>query len=188
MKITQKELKELVVYDPETGLLFWKPRELKWFTNEGKRSQEDIQKQWNNRYAWEQAFAIKQENGYLIGGLFKQNFYTHRVIWFYMTGEWPKHDIDHINGIRNDNRWSNLREATRSENLKNQKKRFDNKTGQTGVHFRKNKNDYIAFIHANGKRIHLCVTSSFDEACRVRKQAEIDYNYHENHGRVMNDS
>ena len=60
---------------------------------------------------------------------------SHRLAWFYMTGEWPKNHIDHVNGLEGDNRWCNLREATNSENMLNRKMNKNNKTGVKGVSF-----------------------------------------------------
>ena len=62
-------------------------------------------------------------------------YMSHRLAWFYMTGEWPKNRIDHVNGLEGDNRWCNLREATNSENMLNRKMNKNNKTGVKGVSF-----------------------------------------------------
>jgi hypothetical protein len=64
-------------------------------------------------------------NGYLAVSYYNKHVYVHRLIWLMVTGEYPKADIDHINRIRTDNRWVNLRDVTRSENLLNKtKKRY----------------------------------------------------------------
>ena len=60
-------------------------------------------------------------------------YYAHRLAWFYCTGEFPKHEIDHKNGITDANQWLNLREATRSQNQHNTSLRSDNTSGYKGV-------------------------------------------------------
>ena len=67
--------------------------------------------------------------GYFHGIIFNRLYHVHRVIWFYMTGNFPKDQIDHINHIRNDNRWINLREASIQENDKNRSKAINNISG-----------------------------------------------------------
>lgn len=49
----------------------------------------------------------------------RQIFLLHRLAWFYMTGEWPKNSVDHINGKRDDTRWVNLRDVTHRTNILN---------------------------------------------------------------------
>ena len=76
---------------------------------------------------------------------------AHRIIWLWMTGEWPKHQIDHVDGTKTNNRWSNLREATQSQNQQNAKRRSDNKSGFKGVHWNKRAGKWHAKIKISGK-------------------------------------
>jgi hypothetical protein len=71
--------------------------------------------------------------GYLDIRIDGRLYRAHRLAWLYMTGEWPKSEIDHINGIPADNRFCNLREATRSQNIANERKHVDNTSGFKGV-------------------------------------------------------
>lgn len=84
---------------------------------------------------------------------------AHRLAWLWMTGCWPWHEIDHINGKRADNRWSNLREATHSQNSANRSLRADNKCGLKGVSWHPQRRKYVASIFVNNKQIYL---GSFD--------------------------
>ncbi len=101
-------LRQLLRYEPDTGKLFWLYRP-------------DGLKKWNTRYADKEAFTCTDAYGYRIGNLQKVGLKAHRVIWAMVHGEWPEHDIDHINGCRSDNRLVNLRHATRAQNLSNQR-------------------------------------------------------------------
>jgi hypothetical protein len=80
---------------------------------------------------------------------------AHRLAYLYMTGEWPKDQIDHINMDKNDNRWGNLRAATRSQNMANTRARTDNISGFKGVVWMKRQHEWAARIGVNGKQIHL---------------------------------
>ena len=81
--------------------------------------------------------------------------------------------VDHINWDKSDNRKSNLRVATKSENNTNIKKKSNNTTGYTGVTLNKHTNHYIARISKNGKRISLGTFEKFEDAVRARHEAEI---------------
>lgn len=83
------------------------------------------------------------------------HYKVHRIIWLYMTGEWPKAFIDHVNGDGLDNRWANLREATIAENAKNRRLNRNNTSGFKGVSFAKRANKYTAQVTANRKRVCL---------------------------------
>lgn len=76
---------------------------------------------------------------------------AHRWAWKLMTGEWPAGQIDHINGVRDDNRWSNLRLATPAQNAQNCGKRAENKSGFKGVSWDKTAEKWVAQISINGK-------------------------------------
>lgn len=73
-------------------------------------------------------------NGYLYAGVDGKRYRCHRLAWLYQMGAWPENDIDHINGVRDDNRWENLRHVTRSENMQNQHRaKSNNISGFLGV-------------------------------------------------------
>ena len=105
----------------------------------------------------------KRPNGYLVVALRlkgkKVNLYLHRLIWFWMTGAWPASEIDHINGVRDDNRWENLREATVSQNRRNSGARRDSHAKLKGVKTRTESPSirvrFIAAISVNKKTIQL---------------------------------
>lgn len=137
MELTQEIVRELLDYDPETGLLTWKERDVKWFVD-GKRTAKQSCFVWNKLYMGKQALTSFNNDGYKLGSVLKIQVQAHRLIWLYMTGEWPEY-IDHINGIRDDNRWENLREVSSLGNNRNKGVRNDNKSGYRGVHKVKNR-------------------------------------------------
>ena len=85
----------------------------------------------------------------------RKKYYAHRLAWLYMTGDWPKYDIDHINGNGMDNRWANLRDVPTMVNCQNQKKanRANKSTGLLGSH--KCGRYFTATIQVKGKPIYL---------------------------------
>jgi len=116
-------------------------------------------------------------------------FKAHRLAWLYMTGKWPEKDIDHINHNPTDNRWENLRPINDKENSKNKKLQPNNKSGFNGVHFQEyNRNDktyryWIAQIGLNNEIIYLGSFKNKEGAIQARKEANIKYGFHENHGK-----
>ncbi len=164
--ITQSELKELLDYDPETGVFIWKKK----VANRVKIG--DI------------AGCLDISTGYIVFMIKGKRYRAHRLAWFYIYGEWPKDQIDHINHVRDDNRIVNLREVTRQENLKNASLSKNNKSDVTGVHWYKANKEWRAQIMVNGKYIHLGYFNDKHDAAMTRKEAEIKYEYHENHGGV----
>lgn len=81
-----------------------------------------------------------------------KQYLLHRLAWFYMTGAWPESDLDHINGVRDDNRWENLRLASRSQNNSNTRLRSNNSTGVKGLSFDRRRGKYMASICSKGTR------------------------------------
>ena len=93
-------------------------------------------------------------NGYIRIIVNKKTYKAHRLAWLYMTGKMPTKVIDHINGIRNDNRFCNLREVSIQQNAQNiRKARADNKSGYLGVNVDKGK--FAASIKVNGRKKYL---------------------------------
>jgi hypothetical protein len=112
------------------------------------------------RFTWKVArtnkIKVGDEAGCLIGGYRIINvgyidYRAHQLAWLFSYGEWPSKDIDHINGVRDDNRIANLRLATPTENARNQRKGKRNTSGFKGVSFCKKTQKWSAHIQANGK-------------------------------------
>ena len=94
----------------------------------------------------------------------------------------PCRDIDHINQDKSDNRWNNLRDVANDENHKNLPLYANNKSGVAGISFRKDTNKWSAQISDDGKIVRLGCYKSKQEAIDKRRQAEIEFGYHANHG------
>jgi hypothetical protein len=136
--ITLERLKEILTYDPETG-------EFKWTGVASRTIHGSV------------AGYIHNRDGYHLISIKHRKYRSHRLAWLYMTGEWPKNQIDHINGIRNDNRIANLRDVTSSENNHNRKyANSNNKScGTLGVSYLKNLGMFQSYIKVNGKPFYL---------------------------------
>jgi hypothetical protein len=144
-ELTQTVLRELLHYDPETGVLTWRQRDRKWFPSLNAFAA------WNARYAGKPT-GQSRRRGYCKVSIFDRSYSIHRIAWLHETGEWPSAEIDHINRDPGDNRWINLRLATRVENMRNAKDR-SNKSGFKGVY--RNGKRWIAQINLNGRPTHL---------------------------------
>lgn len=116
--ITYEQVKKFFDYETETGLLIWRLRP-------------EYNKTWNTRYAGKEGGSF-DKNGYRQITINRKMYLVHRVIYFWMTAEWPE-EIDHRNGNPSDNRWENLRPATHAENMQNMKKFKNNRSGFCGV-------------------------------------------------------
>lgn len=125
--------------------------------------------------------------GYISIKFYNEYYYAHRLIWLYVYGEFPPKQIDHINGNSGDNRVENLRCVSQAENTKNRMISRNNTSGVMGVSWCKAANKYQTYIDVDGKRKPLGLFKSIIEASKVRREAEIKYNYHPNHGRLSND-
>lgn len=101
-------------------------------------------------------------------------YQAHRLAWLFVYGCWPKYEVDHINGVRNDNRINNLRDATKSQNQHN-RKRWSKKTSSRhkGVCFHKATGKWVADIQCNHKRVHLGLFVSEEDAAKAYKLAAI---------------
>lgn len=177
-------LRNLLRYDEDVGLLFWKERPVTLFKN-GLQSAAHNCKAWNSKLAGKKAFSSHGYDGYVRGTIFGRRYYAHRVIWAMQTGKWPTHQIDHINHNTADNRIRNLREATTLENGWNQSIGKNNVSGVCGVSWSKAKNLWCATISPHGEKIHL---GSFEElrmAAAARQGAERALGFHKNHGTVV---
>ena len=171
-------LRTLLRYEPDTGNLFWRPRARDMFATETH------QRRWNTKYAGKPALAVTDKDGYLYGTLRPyRNLRAHRVIWALVHGNWPKGQIDHINGVKDDNRIANLRDVTGFENQQNRRSHKPNLSGRVGVYYRPKRNQYQATINHDGKFHHLGCYEKFEDAVMAREEAERRLGFHKNHGR-----
>lgn len=102
--------------------------------------------------------------GYIEIRIFKRLYLAHRLAWLWVTGEWPNEQVDHINNVRNDNSWANLRAASNAQNNANTPRRKSNSTGFKGVYFSKSARKYAASITVNYKSYHLGLYATPQEA------------------------
>lgn len=150
-KLTQKRVRELLDYDPETGLLTWKV---------------------NRRGSAKAGDAIKSVDwyGYVRLAIDSRTYPAHRVIWLWYYGYLPENQVDHINRVRADNRLCNLREVSRSCNRRNSCVPRSNTSGVKGV--KAGKHSYRAFITIDSRSVHIKGTKDFTEAVAHRLAAE----------------
>jgi hypothetical protein len=162
-------LRKRLRYDGETGKLFW----LDYPT---------MSAQWRGKLADKEAFTAIS-HGYRIGRLGGVNYPAHRVIWAITQGCWPAGEIDHINGVRDDNRIENLRDVDRLDQRRNMKRYASNVSGVAGVCFDKTRGLWVAYIQSEYLLKRLGRFRTLEEAAAARKAAERLYGFHDNHGR-----
>jgi hypothetical protein len=154
IKITAELVRQLFTYDPLEGVLRWNVK--------GRGIQ-----------FGEPAGCLT--NGQLNVSIGGKGTYVPRIIWLFMTGKWPQHLVDHKDGVRLNNKWKNLREATNSQNSMNIKVPSNNKLGVRGV-IQNSNGTFTAYINANKKRTYLGFRiATLEEAIKIRKEAEIKY-------------
>lgn len=120
----------------------------------------------------EKAGCLDKSSGYVRIGVLGKSRLAHRIAWFYMTGAWPKQQIDHINQVRSDNRWFNLRDVSVSVNLHNTKLRSTNTSGVTGVSWYAREKRWYAEMNVRGKKTVLGTFKEKSDAVKARAAAE----------------
>jgi hypothetical protein len=156
--MTYEEAHALFVYDPETGLL----------TNRVSRRYGQI--------AAGTEIGCLHHTGYVVLSVGKKQHRAHRVAWLLGTGAWPTGSIDHINGVKDDNRLVNLRDADSTTQQRNQGLNKDNKSGLAGVFILKS-GRVRATINYEGRRHVLGTYLDYFEAVCARKSAEVKHGY-----------
>jgi hypothetical protein len=139
--LTADELRTLLEYEPVTGILRWREPP--------------------NRRIQRGSAAGTMSRGYVWVRLNGKRYAAHRLAWFYMTGEWPKADIDHRNCRRDDNSWANLRAASRMENARNMGVK---RNGLKGVAYDRARQRFMARIKVRGQTVYLGRFSTEKEA------------------------
>lgn len=153
--LTVEKLREALNYNSETGVLTWKIKPCR------------------NIIIGTRAGTLKRD-GYRYIRFDNIEYLEHRLIWFGMTGKWPKNQIDHINLNKSDNRWINLREATVSQNGMNVSTKINNTTGHKGINKIKN-GKFRARITINNREISLGCFNNVEDAIEEYKKAAKRY-------------
>lgn len=174
---TPERLRQLLRYDPETGALHWRERTPDMFVSK-HNSAEASCKSWNTRYSGKEAFTYAMLHGHKQGSINGQLLLAHRVCWVLHFGEWPSGVIDHIDGYARNNRISNLRNVSQSENMRNARKWANNTSGFGGVYFDGRYGTWYARIND----IHLGSFSARFDAILARLLAEKTLGYTMRHG------
>lgn len=161
--LSQKTLKKHLEYDPETGLFTWLVRR-------------------GSAQAGDAANCL-DTTGYIRISLYGFLYQAHRLSFLYMEGALPPDAVDHINHKKDDNRWSNLRHSNKTINARNLGMRSTNTSGHTGVVFMKATGQWKAQIRRGRKNFHLGLFDDINDAVAARKQGNIKYGFHPNHGK-----
>lgn len=167
--IEVEKLRELLRYEPETGVFFWLPR------SEATCGTKHETDRWNTRYSGKEPFP-EDFKGYRRIQIFRKRYLAHRVAWAIYTGKWPAEQIDHINGDRSDNRIANLREASRAENNRNKSSSAGSTSQYVGVSWCNKNLKWKVGIWHTGKQHHIGyfqsevdAASAYDREAQVRK-------------------
>lgn len=177
----QDVLRQLLDYNPDTGVLTWKERGPQWF-KDGRHSAAHTAAKWNSQNAGKEAFT-GDVTGYRLGRINKRHLLAHRVIWMMVHGVDPDH-IDHINGDRADNRLVNLRDVTATGNVRNSKLPCNNTSGVIGISWDRSRAKWEAHITLADRKKHIGRFPCIGQAIRARKEAERRHGFHPNHGRA----
>lgn len=151
--LTQDRVRELFDYDPELGDLI-----LKVSTNRSARLGD--------------VAGCLNSDRYFVTRVDGKQYYNHRLIWLWVEGYFPEHEIDHENRVRSDNWWGNLREASRQCQTRNSCTPANNTSGVKGVYWNKRDQKWLAQIMVDGHLKYLGPYSSFEEAVCARLAAE----------------
>jgi hypothetical protein len=157
MKATAERVRELLNYDPETGVFTW-------------REGANLGKGHGRRKPGGEAGCKGAR--YTILSIDGQHVYAHRVAWLYMTGEWPPATVDHRNRDTYCNRWANLRLATIAEQRQNSALSRRNTSGRKGVSWDASKGKWAAQIGAHGKRHHIGRFDDVEQAAAAYADAK----------------
>lgn len=156
--LSKKDIEKYLSYDPKTGRI----------------DRKTINTPGNQRYIGQEAGWIESK-GYRAIMVCGKIYKAHRIAWLFLTGEWPEHQIDHINGNKSDNREINLRPATGYENQRNRGMLRTNSSGFKGVHLNKRRQKWVASIRTGNGQKHLGYFNSAEDASRAYYAAAQEY-------------
>lgn len=162
--ISLETVREWLDYNPDTGVFLWKKAN-------------------SNRVKVGAEAGYLEAAGYRVISIEKVDYKAHRLAFLMMTGIPARNEIDHIDGNPTNNKWQNLREANRNQNLHNTRLSANNKSGIKGVHWDKQKNAWCAEFKAYYKRYHVGFFKDIQKASdAIRLARETIHREYANHG------
>ena len=179
MQPTRELVRELLDYDPHTGVLTWKLRDERRVPNLQERNR------WNNRFAGKTAGSVRQSvDGYryIQVGLLGHPYKAHRLVWLWMTEDPLPKQIDHKDRDGTNNAWETLRPSSAAENSLNRSKHKANTSGVPGVSWNKQAGKWHARICIKGKSHHLGMFSDIQDALNAREAAKARLGFFPDHG------
>lgn len=165
--LTVDRVREALEYDPATGIFTWRPRAIESFKSRHHG------KIWNVRYAGKTAGSV-DGNGYVSIRIDGGHFKAHRLAWMLTHGVKPAGEVDHINGVKTDNRICNLRDVPKAVNMQNIRS-ARSACGLLGVHLHKPLGKWLAQISIGGVKKHIGVFATPEEAHAAYVAAKRQY-------------
>lgn len=162
-KATQQELQEYLSYAPNTGILIWLKRPSRKI-HEGERA------------------GSLDPSGYRYLYFKGKRYPEHHIIWCLVYGDYPPHQIDHIDQNRSNNKLNNLRAVTKAQNARN-RSRANSTLDEVGIWYCKRRHRYIAEITMDGKKVYQKSFTDIDQAIQERKAKALELGFHDNHGK-----
>lgn len=167
--ITVEYIQERLDYDLDKGKLYWKPTS---------------NKSWSTKFAGKEA-GCRFNGGYIKLSIDNEGYLAHRLLWVLAHGYWPD-GIDHINGIRSDNRIVNLREANQSQNMSNVARWAHNTSGVKNVRWHEATGKWLVRVKKRGYTHYFGYYEDLEEACEVAHKARIElHGAYSNHGKTQ---
>ena len=151
--LTAERVRELLSYDPDTGVFRWKIKT-------------------NPRVQVGDIAGREGSKGYRKISIGNCKYFSHRLAWLHFYGCWPTDQIDHRNGVKADNWIKNLREATNTQNNQNRKGRSDSRAKMIGATWNEKNKNWTSHICASGKRTFLGVFDSPEKASEAYASAK----------------
>lgn len=121
------------------------------------------------------AGAVDRGSGYARIAIDGRHYYSHRLAWLYVHGQWPSGQLDHINGNPTDNRIANLRKARHKDNIRNSRRRSDNTSGFKGVCWHRKGGKWMSRIFVNGRGVYLGLFTDVGKAHAAYRAAAIQH-------------
>lgn len=180
--LTIDELRQLVRYDPDSGVVFWLPRTVEHYANCAPQWREGVCYKFNRNKAGKPAGGC-YPNGYVGIEIRGREYKAHRVAWALVHGEWPTHDIDHRDGNRENNRIKNLRLAPGGINQRNAACRKDSRSGLSGVTWNKRKQKWRVRLKVDKVMHHFGAYSDLEQAkvVALEKRRELGFTERSGH-------